>query len=140
MEGTSAPYTGEMFEVLLCTARPVDDAGGRSRPMSLHFVLSGNRTARGHLQVLNAVPIDRRILANSTLGSFKIRQVTDLGNAAERLCMALLLHKKGDNADCPALVSFDANSIAGASGLSGMQAGSKGKPSGGELTDIGKAA
>jgi len=59
------------------------------------------------LQVLNAVPLDKRIMSNSTLGSFRVLSATDLSGKAERASLALLVHKAGELRGSPVVVSFD---------------------------------
>ncbi|CAE8588401.1 unnamed protein product, partial [Polarella glacialis] len=50
-------------------------------------------------------------MANSSLGTFKVRHVVDLIGCPDRLAMCLLMHKAGAERDRPALVSFDARSL-----------------------------
>ena len=114
LEATVAPYVGETVETILCTAHLLD-ADARTRPLLLHITLSGPRAAARHLQVLNALGNDKRILANSTLGNFKVRRVMDLG-AKTRLGLCLLMHKAGDMRDKPAAVSFDVPCLLGDAG------------------------
>mmetsp|Transcript_56857 Transcript_56857/g.178590 ORF Transcript_56857/g.178590 Transcript_56857/m.178590 type:complete len:916 (-) Transcript_56857:11-2758(-) len=147
LEGTAAPHTGELFEVLLCTAFPVD-SDTRARPVPLHITLAGPRTAARHLQVLNAVPTDKRIMANSLLGNFKVRHAGDLNVGRDVLGMSLLMYKTGDHRDTPASVSFDVASLVRASGAgpaggapAGVAAGGAGaKPVKQEWTPVGDAA
>mmetsp|Transcript_64982 Transcript_64982/g.209302 ORF Transcript_64982/g.209302 Transcript_64982/m.209302 type:complete len:947 (-) Transcript_64982:12-2852(-) len=134
LEGTAAPHVGELFEVLLCSARAVDGSAG-GRPLPLHVTLAGPRAAARQLQVLNAMALEKRILANSTLGSFKVRRVVDLTGSGERLGLCLLLYKAGDHRDMPAPVSFDVPCLLSAAG-----AGSTARPGAARWTELGDAA
>jgi len=142
LEGTSAPHHGEHFEALLCTARTLD--GDKVRQVPVHIMLAGPRSAARQMQVLNAVPLDKRILANSTVGSFKVRSVTDLTSSKERLGMCLLMYKAGEHRDTPAPVSFDAACVfdgdgAASTGATAAQGPGRAAARGG-WTELGEAA
>eukprot|EP00927_Polykrikos_kofoidii_P008007 TRINITY_DN13314_c0_g1_i1.p1 TRINITY_DN13314_c0_g1~~TRINITY_DN13314_c0_g1_i1.p1 ORF type:complete len:954 (+),score=143.72 TRINITY_DN13314_c0_g1_i1:136-2997(+) len=131
LEATVAQHTGEVVEAVMCTARSCD-VGARGRAVPLFVALTPARALVRHMQVLNAVPADKRILANSTLGSFRIRQVVDLQGSADRLGLCLLMNKSGPAQDVPALVSFDAASVVGATGGA--------RSCGNDWTEVGDAA
>jgi len=113
LEATFAPHAGETLDVVLGAAHTTDaaDAAGGAargpRPTSVYLAPRVPQWAARHLQVLNAVPLDKRIMSNSTLGSFRVLSATDLSGKAERASLALLVHKAGDLRGSPAVVSFD---------------------------------
>eukprot|EP00930_Biecheleria_cincta_P087426 TRINITY_DN76659_c0_g1_i1.p1 TRINITY_DN76659_c0_g1~~TRINITY_DN76659_c0_g1_i1.p1 ORF type:complete len:934 (-),score=168.33 TRINITY_DN76659_c0_g1_i1:24-2825(-) len=113
---------GEHFEVVLCAARPAGRS--HSRAQAMYIPLSVPRGGvRHHLQVLNAVPADKRVLANSAIGHFKVRQVVDLVGCPDRLAMCVLMHKAGENKDRPVNISFDTKCLMPVEPAAGSEAG-----------------
>eukprot|EP00929_Paragymnodinium_shiwhaense_P106252 TRINITY_DN7149_c0_g1_i1.p1 TRINITY_DN7149_c0_g1~~TRINITY_DN7149_c0_g1_i1.p1 ORF type:complete len:1019 (-),score=170.08 TRINITY_DN7149_c0_g1_i1:149-3205(-) len=119
LEATSAPHAGQFFEAILCAAKPATGESSSSRAVPLHIALterslaasSAMKAVARNLQVLNAVPLDKRIQANTIVGSFKVRQVTNLSGSVERQGLCLLMSKTGGTQDLPVQVSFDARAL-----------------------------
>lgn len=105
LEATLADHVGEMVEAIMCAVHPLD---GDIRPSAVHIAPTAPAWAARHLQVLNAVPLDKLILNNSVLGSFKVRRALDLSRVTDRVALCLLVHKAGSERNKPAAVSFDA--------------------------------
>lgn len=112
LECVAAPHTGEIFEAILCVVRERSESGSVARPATtLHIPLTAPRTAARNLQVLNAMPVDKKIMANTIVGSFKVKQVTDLQRSADLSGLCVLMHKTGDLRDTPVGLSFDAAAL-----------------------------
>eukprot|EP00928_Gymnodinium_smaydae_P036627 TRINITY_DN25571_c0_g3_i1.p1 TRINITY_DN25571_c0_g3~~TRINITY_DN25571_c0_g3_i1.p1 ORF type:complete len:1052 (+),score=237.55 TRINITY_DN25571_c0_g3_i1:96-3158(+) len=142
LEATMAPFVNDVFRVVLCSATPTDGAGD-ARPIPLHIPLGVPRAALGHLQVLNAVPIDKKIMTNSVLGSFKVRRSVELTSVPERFGLCVLAHKTGSEGVHPGAttLSFDAEAVASIGAGRGVNATTVGAGrSGKQWTDLGDAA
>eukprot|EP00933_Yihiella_yeosuensis_P037848 TRINITY_DN31851_c0_g1_i1.p1 TRINITY_DN31851_c0_g1~~TRINITY_DN31851_c0_g1_i1.p1 ORF type:complete len:588 (-),score=117.62 TRINITY_DN31851_c0_g1_i1:93-1856(-) len=111
LEATSGGFEGEKFEVILCSAKQVGGDLHAARLLPLYIPIDVPRGAERHLQVLNAVPTDKRVMANSSIGIFKVRHVIDLTGCPDRIALSVLMHKAGDFRDRPANISFDSRSL-----------------------------